>query len=94
MPFRCELCTASTSAERFFHLESTLIHVTLKMYIVYELIYIKGVNFAETYCMYSWGLGELKVGSSYNVNVDIKLAYLRNDYAFNDFLQEILCNLI
>ena len=30
-----------------------------------------------------------RVGGSYNVNVDIKLASLRNDYAFNDFLQEI-----
>ena len=33
------------------------------------------------------------VGGSYNVNVDIKLASLRNDYAFNIFLQKILSTL-
>ena len=29
-----------------------------------------------------------RVGGSYNVNVDIKLASLRNDYAFNDFCKK------
>ena len=28
------------------------------------------------------------IEGSYNVNVDIKLASLRNDYAFNDFLPD------
>ena len=45
------------------------------------------------------GLGFTKcqrmgIGCSFNINVDIKFLSLRNEFLINDFLQQILSNLI